>query len=430
MKSMRNRRRNLLPVLAATLLAVIMAGVLSACTTVDREQQIIDAGYIHEVTYDANGGTFDSRSDVQYEYVRVQENSLTVEPGYRPAGAGELNIISVPTRTGYDLLGWQQVLFDDEGNETGLSEEYWDFKADRVTGNITLRADWAQRGELAFNITVNGEVITFDTTFRISAGESFLSNLYDADSTGGYTLREDYVKSNVQTQTADSQTYTLLKFYLDAELTQPLTTENAVFPDGEERLDLYAEYLVGNFSVLSDRNVAGTRSLRSNSNWYLVTDLDFSGGDGSPAQWDALSSFTGTIYGNGHSITGIEFRSLVDSRNHDTYRSIFGTMQGRVEDLTLEDISLVVYARWYDSTNKPDISIAFLANSFSGGVFDTVTLTDCTIRVINATREDADRGFTYNSVMGNWVEEAGSETSTVTGSATFTGEETDDSLIM
>ena len=82
LKSMRNRRRNLLLFLTATLLAVIMAGVLCACTTVDREQQIIDAGYIHEVTYDANGGTFDSKSNVQYEYVRVQENSLT-ETGKR-----------------------------------------------------------------------------------------------------------------------------------------------------------------------------------------------------------------------------------------------------------------------------------------------------------------------------------------------------------
>lgn len=426
---MRNRRRNLLLVLTTALLAVSMAGVLCACTTIDREQQIIEAGYIHEVTYDANGGSFDSRSNVQYEYVRVRENSLTVEPGYRPAGAGELDIISVPTRSGYDLLGWQQVLFDEEGNETGVSEEYWDFITDRVTGDIILRADWAQRGELTFNITVDGEVVTFDTTFRVSPGTSYLGNIYDTDETGGYTLREDYVKNNVQTQSADGQTYTLLRFYLDAALTQPLTVENAVFPEGEERLDLYADYLVGNFTVLSDRNVTGTSGLRSSSSWYLVTDLDFSGGDGTPAQWDALSSFSGTIYGNGHSITGIEFRSRVDSRNTDIYRSIFGTMRGRVEDLTLEDISLTVYALWYTSTNKPDLSIAFLANSFSGGVFDNVTLTDCTIGVVNATREDEVLGFTF-TVVGNWVEEAGSEESTVTGSATFTGEETDDTLIM
>lgn len=434
LKSLRKKRRNLLLVLITALFAVFTAGMLCACATVDDEQKIIEAGYIHEVTYDANGGDFHPDPSIfsQYEYVRVQEDSLTVEPGYRPAGAGDLDIINVPTRSGYDLLGWKQVLFDDDGNEIGLSEDYWDFTADRVNGNITLRAEWAQRGEVVINLMIGGEPVALETTYRVSLGDNFLSRLYDTNDAGEYVVRADYVRSNARTQTVDNQTYTLLGFYFDEELTQPLTAENAVFPDSGTRLDLYAEYLVGNFTVLSQERLSSGASLGTNSNWYLVTDIDFSDRNGDDAVWTALDSFSGTIYGNGHTITGFEVRSEVNRTNITPYRSLFGVMEGRVEDLTIQDVGFTVYTRMLLTTNKPEISIAFLANSFSGGAFEDVTLEGCTVRVVNATLTQPDRGFTYTLTeggeVGNWVDANGSENSTVTGAATFTGEEQDASF--
>ena len=81
LKSMKKKRRNLLLILVTALMAVIAAGVLCACSTANDEDQIIDRGWVHEVVYDANGGSFDPSIPTQYNYVRVQENSLTVEPG-------------------------------------------------------------------------------------------------------------------------------------------------------------------------------------------------------------------------------------------------------------------------------------------------------------------------------------------------------------
>lgn len=435
LKSMRKKRRNLLLFLTAALLAVIMVGVLSACTEqIDPEQEIIQAGYIHEVTYDANGGSFNSdfNSPAQYEYVRVQENSLTIEPEYSADNEeGDPNSITL-YRSGisnnYFLAGWKLVLFDEEGNETGLSEEYWNFTTDRVTGDITLRADWVQRGELVLNITVDDQVVTFNqqTSLVVTPGESFLSSLYSANSSNGYTVREDYVRSSVRSQTTeDDQTYTLLEFFYDEDLTQPVTAENAVYPeDNRPQLNLYARYLEGNFNVLSQETLSAGTSLTSSSNWYLVTDLDFSDRSGTAVRWDALRLFSGTIYGNGHSITGVEIRSEVnDDRSAPASRSIFGVMQGSVRDLTFAGVQFTVYAQAITDTGRPAIEIAFLASSFSGGVFDNVTLTDCTVRTINATLENENRGFTYSLTEGETVENwlAGSNSGTVTGNATFVG---------
>ena len=60
LKMMKRKRRNLLLVLTAGLMAALTAGVLCACAQPDREQQIIEQGYVCEVTYDANGGSFDT----------------------------------------------------------------------------------------------------------------------------------------------------------------------------------------------------------------------------------------------------------------------------------------------------------------------------------------------------------------------------------
>lgn len=432
LKSMKKKRRNLLLILVTALMAVIAAGVLCACSAANDEDQIIDRGWVHEVVYDANGGSFDPSIPTQYNYVRVQENSLTVEPGYTPAGAGALDIISVPTRSGYDLLGWKQVLFDAEGNETGTAEEYWDFKTDRVTGDITLRAEWAQRGEVVINLSIGGELVPLETTYRVSFGASFLSMLYDPDAYGNSVVREDYVRSRVRTQTIGDQTYTLLSFYLDEEMTEPLTVENAVYPEnGEAQFNLYARYLVGNFTVLSQDTLSSSTRLMSNSNWYLVSDVDFSNRNGEPAEWDALTSFTGTIYGNGHTITGVDFRTRVRARELTRVRSIFGVMSGTVEDLVFEEVSLTVWSGWFDDTSdpKPEITVAFLAGSFDGGVFRDVALEGCTIRTINAEREDeAQRGFYCILADDNWIDGAGSEESTVTGKAEYTGNTSDNML--
>ena len=148
-----SRKYNILFAIAVLLLAALGLGVFGACSYNNEEQNIIDRGWVYLVTYDAAGGSFDSTvtseteegSSAGTEYARVQANSLTVEPGYTPPGAGALNIIPVPQKTGYTLDGWY--LVKEDGS---LAVNAWDFSRDRVNSDITLRANWVKKGTLEF----------------------------------------------------------------------------------------------------------------------------------------------------------------------------------------------------------------------------------------------------------------------------------------
>ena len=106
MKINKAQKRNILIVLFLLIVTAVCAGTLSACSSSDMEDQLREQGFDYQVTYDANGGTFATNSSATTQYVLVQYNSLTVEPGYWPSGMGELNIVSRPTRIHYQLTGW------------------------------------------------------------------------------------------------------------------------------------------------------------------------------------------------------------------------------------------------------------------------------------------------------------------------------------
>lgn len=406
--------KNILLIVFLLFVSAVCAATLAACSTYDAEQSIIEEGYVHLVTYDANGGDFDSSPSREQEtaQVRVADNSLTVEPGYRPEGVGELDIITQPTRSGYKFLYWELV----ETNENGAEiTRQWNFYTDRVTSDITLRAVWERNSVLYVSAIVDGEVLNF-REISMEAGRQFISVIYSTNSEGVYSLSPDTIRSTYRSLTADNETYyTPLSFYwLDEEGNKvPLSEENAVYADGVQEMRLYAEVIEGQFTFVTQESVARL-TLSSNSYWYLLEDIDLSQSYDSSSltkgnSWSALNSFDGIIYGNGYTISNVWVNSPVTSNAETFYHSIFGTMNGRIEDLTFNNVQFTVSSNYFASSAiSHTLDIAFLANSFGNdGVFDNVTLTDCSITVVNASiSEGTITNFTYNIAADNnlWIE--------------------------
>ena len=447
MKSAKVHKLRYLIALLVLSAAALFAGVFASCASNDVLQQLIDQGYIHTVTYDANGGDFNPSPSIEQLTieVRVKDNSLTVEPGYRAPGAGELDGVSLPTRSGYELTGWQLVTVGEDGKETLTP---WDFANDRVTGNITLRAVWIEQIVLTINaVDGTGTTIATETILREGYG-SFVSALYDAQNIDGqsvYTLRADTIRRAWRTfEDEDGNARSVIGFYWldDNNERVDLTVENAVFAEGERSKTLYAEVLDGEYEFITQDNASRT-SLESSSRWYLLEDVDFgmSYNSGPLAMnvksWNALESFNGVIYGNGHTISNIWIKDEIGVRDISGLHSIFGDMSGQVYDLTFENVEYTVYSYVYGGTvtNVPTITIAFLANQFPEeqdgsvpGLFKDVTLNNAKLSVVNASYEYELEGETVSEVRFNavivddynyyWINQPSTQQS-VTGSITY-----------
>ena len=417
MKGIKAQTHRLFIGLAALFAALLGAVLMSGCTSSDPEQNIIQNGYIYEVTYDAGEGSFGSTNQ---EYVRVQEGSLTVEPGYRPAGAGELGIVSVPTRSGYELLGWS--LAGEDGGPTLEDGEavLWDFYSDTVHSDITLCAVWERRSTLYISAeTESGE--TSFINFFAERGESYLHLLYDTNTDGEYVFREDYVRDVVREAEIGGEAYTALRFYYDEARTQPIDADSmaeAVYPEDTDEFTIYADVIEGGYIIMT-QEIVDREMLSAGSFWYLVEDLDFGG-----AEMEALPLFSGSILGNGHTIANITVRSRVERTNISSERSIFGTVSGTVENVTLENIEFIVYSRYFEDISEPPaLNIAYLASSIEeGGAFTGVTITGATVSVINASAAELEAvHFTHTLTEGEEVPLWGVTPETaqgVTGTAT------------
>ncbi len=420
MKSAFLRKRNIILAILMVLAAIFIACGLSACSSGNSEDNVIEEGYVHLVTYDAGWmldednkkiyASFDSRQnnedieDPQYSYVRVMNESLTLRPGYVPAGGRESDSIAEPTLTGYRLLGWLLVETDEEGNET-ISAEYWDFNSDVVTEDITLRADWRLNTSVNIVAQVDGQQVTL-SNFEVDRGENFIGRIYSAQTDGSYNLRADYIQNTFLYYTSGYDTYTATGFYwLDGEGNRvDLNESNAVYDSEGETMTLYVDVLAGRYAIVSQRTVSSLR-FTAGVNWYLVEDIDLgmTSRDDVDDSWSALTQFNGSIIGNGHKMSNIWVTSLVARNTQNNIgRAIFGTMYGSVVDVTFENVEFTLYSTYGSNfVMSNQLSTAFLAVSIEeGGRFGQgasgtgVVLENCTLSIVNAEVEGRTL-FTY-----------------------------------
>jgi hypothetical protein len=163
------------------LLICILASILlsTACTRIGGSADPADWGYTCVVTYNALGGSINTR-EVRQTYYRP--NSLVFEP------SGTTNMLIKPIKDGYILAGWytaKKEIFNDKNEVIGydfLPENRWDFDEDRVTDSLTLYARWIEQAKVDYLHASSGEVlfsknVTTDSPVQIlsSAAEQLVT---------------------------------------------------------------------------------------------------------------------------------------------------------------------------------------------------------------------------------------------------------------
>lgn len=394
----------------AVMVSALAAGTFTACARGSLEEQKREEGYTYTVTYDANGGTFGSNST--RTYALVKPNSPTPAPGYVD-GKTQASV-KVPTRTDYELVGEVADDNDDDKNEEALlskswfiaktdengnvvyegegenrapvllSEKPWDFVKDKVTGDVTLVAQWTQK--LNFSLCIaevdaetNQTTLKEIRSYTVKKGDTIVDKLYNKVN-GEIVRRADNIKVK---QTG----YTLLDFYLDENYQTLLDTDYAhpglrvigTETDPETGVTtevksstvvIYAKFLKGRFDFITANT---KKTLTGTSNWYVLEDVDYAG----EAAWDAVGEFKGTIYGNGYTLKNVKVQSQAKRTTDYNAHSIFGKVSGLVENITFENATMEVYTQ-FGAQVLGDQRTTFLAYEFTEkGSMKGVTLQDC-----------------------------------------------------
>ena len=407
---------------SAMMLTALTAGVITSCSAAEPEENLKNKGYSCCVTYDANGGTFGATTERTYAYVK--ENSLTAAPGF--VDAKTQASIQIPTRKDHQLVGeakkdnddetndeailtksWFQAKTDENGNIIYEGEgenklpvlvtgEPWDFTKDRVTEDITLIAQWKEVFRYIVYLTdtkADGEVVTREIrNFTVNPGDTIVDRLYKKQD-GEFIRRADYL--NIK-----ESNYTLLDFYLDDKYTTYLETdyvhpgtreitETVINPETNKEetvtvstntVNIYVKYLIGKYDLISNNNI---KQWTESSKWYVLEDVDMTG-----KIFGSLNSFNGEIHGNGYTLKNLTISAIATkpSGSAGKMHSIFGKMNGLVENLTLDNVTLNVNTRYEGTSVTGEQKIAFFGSECgSKGKVNNVTIKNSRILISSST---------------------------------------------
>lgn len=387
---------------------IVIAGslLLSACSISDEAVDPASWGYNCTVTYDALGGTINTRGIRQTYYMT---NSYLFKP------AGTTNMLIQPVKDGYILAGWytaKEDIKDKDGNITGYSfkqEDRWDFDLDRVQEDMTLYARWIPQGRVDYvdaetneikftkNITSESPVQPLSgavQTLIAKSGYTFYGYYADAAGTIPYDfsqyVHQELIPSNEEIY---ARIYEKFPEYISkASYVEP--PEDEELPPEEDTSDLFIrklgyeittdnqsdrdkirQYKDEIFEEAIDQYVANTADTivylkyeqgsyvrisspadlkRGNSYSFYAMDSN-----GNPIEGYIITNdidfsgialvpaekFTGKIIGNGHTLKNISIK--VTSRKIDEDKSktigLFQSLNGAyIEDLNFENMNVTM----------------------------------------------------------------------------------------
>jgi hypothetical protein len=128
----------------------------TACSRIGGSADPADWGYTCVVTYNALGGSINTREVRQTYYM---PGSLVFEP------SGTTNMLIRPIKDGYILAGWytaKEDILNDKNEVTGYAfraEDRWDFDEDRVADSLTLYARWIEQAKVDYLNASSGAVL-------------------------------------------------------------------------------------------------------------------------------------------------------------------------------------------------------------------------------------------------------------------------------
>lgn len=332
----------------AILLCLLLPCLIACGNNKDVYASNAEKGFTSRVTYDFGDGLLDGKNTL---IVLSTPTAPLPEPGVTEASPS----IAAPILAGHHIEGYYTK--DENGNERD-----WNFAADRAEGDITLYARWRP-----------------DYAVRVLYGDNF-SQSYSIPVSAGVEL--------TAMRSTDWSGHTFYGFYEDAACTTPLAFPFTPAVSAETpTVTVYARYLEGTYTVIR-RAADFSKAIKAGTNYYIDADIDLT-----DTPIDIMEFYSGRFIGNGHTIKGLKI-TRKQGKSTENY-GLFGTITGTAvfENITFEDVSVVVHLNNYSNPNTENSCIGTLAGSVNAGAtFNNVKVTG------SLTYYCYDRGLTLPNV--------------------------------
>lgn len=375
------KRKILIAMLSA--LAVCSAAFAAGCAVgQETYQQYLDRNKATaRVTYNANGGLFETRKEVKDIYYPANSPVLNV-------GVDEIDNRVKMEYPGYVFDGWFTPARDAEGNilyeddaktVVKLGEELQFPYRIQDKEQIVLYAKWVLDKVVEFRL-VSDKPVTVQTTVKDENGEdkteekTVVSGEVLATRSFG-TGTEIYIDDKSPVTAVGS---TFLSFYEDEACTLPFFGEVSK-PVGEEaeNLVLYAKFIEGEWEVVKTKSqVTAMFASPGRKSYYIFNDID--------CQNDTFATIAVTnckIEGNGHKLYNMSFSR--SASNGDNF-AIFGRLSpsASIKNLTLENITLN-----YSVRSGATVSLYLISNETEeGATFENFRIKNAKMNVNDARR--------------------------------------------
>lgn len=397
-------KRNMKAVLICLLLTVTVV-FAAGCSKEETPYQINNGeNYTVSVKYDANGGTFTTNTAVivdSYNLSQVKTDGegksqiALISPDSEDRGKNAFNAVN----NGYFLAGWYQERKETQAADGSTQYTYsgkWDFETDRLsvdpagtysaeTPVLTLYAAWIPLFEIEYYALDSGELLTTESYNPVQDGQLVLPQ-WNTE-TGAIDMHD----------IPEREGYTYKGLYLDAEgketvagesISHSGTVDLATATAANATMKLYVDWTEGKwYRISTAAQFAANASL--DGCYEICADLDFAND-----VWPTVmmyGTFTGTIKGNGHTISNV---ILEQTNNSKTAAGLFGQLAetAAVSDLTFNKVDFTIKA----GTRVAGTAYGLLA----GAVSEKASLTNLQI-LDSALNIDSDSYFaTDDYVIG------------------------------
>ena len=349
------------------LLIVTVVLVAAGCAATQNPYRTNDAeGYNISIKFDANGGFFTTNTAVivdSYNLADLPKDSngdaqiALLSPDDSRRGKEAFTAV----KNGYFLAGWYtQKTEEGYANKWDFENSTYSVKADGdYTASepiLTLYAAWVPLFEIEIYDLNTGAKVNSTSISPMEVDMAHIQ-LPSWDEKTGSVLMGKFPKYDG---------YTWGDVYLDAEGTQKvegaeiahpgkLNEENATAENAT--MKLYVDYMEGEwFHITTAKQLVSNASL--SGNYILDADLDFT-----DQIWPTAfmhGNFTGTIIGNGHTISNV---TITQTSNSKVNTGLFGqlTEDASISDVTFENTTLIIEG----GTRIPGASFGLLAGTVS-----------------------------------------------------------------
>ena len=378
-----------LTLICVAVLLFTAAVMMTSCSQWANQYDLLDKeGSTVSVKFDANGGMFAGTNGVTVVDVFNLNNYETDANGNKsisviaPDDTNRKHNAFEISKSGYLLAGWFYETTDENG--TTVSKK-WDFANDKLIldanktysssePTLTLKAVWMsavtfefyEKTESGFELLGTKESTYIDLpVWDLQTGRLSYNNFLEVD---GKTFESAY---------------------LDEAMTNPVTAriegefDYATGTNLTPVIKIYTTWLKGEWFKVSDVSHL-TKNASKSGCYEILADIDFSG-----AIWPAAfvnNTFSGTIKGGGHTISGITATASVTRGGDISHGAIFGGLAANAEisDITFANVTYTIKS----AAKATSANFGLFAGSNLGATLNNVSITNSKILVTENFGED------------------------------------------